>query len=327
MKKVKLLFAGHDLKFANNLIKYFDSDENFEVNIDKWTGHSSHDEEHSLRMVQWADLIVCEWGLGNAVWYSQNKLPQQRLIVRMHMQEVNTNYPKQFDLNNIDKIVAISPYVYEEFFRVFKFPRQKMTMIYNVLDTEKFNIPKSESKYNLGFIGMSPKMKRLDLALDILEKLWYKDSNYKLFIKGKKPEEYPWLWKKEDEKAYYQQLYERIEKAPWKESVKFDGYGDDIPEWLTKIGYILSTSDFESFHMAPAEGMASGAFPIILNWDGSNTIYPNEYLLSSVNECVDKIWQVKRSEEQVNNTQEYVKKNFDIEKIGKEWKALISSLL
>jgi hypothetical protein len=41
---------------------------------------------------------------------------------------------------------------------------------------------------------------------------------------------------------------------------------------------VLSTSDDESFHLAPAEGMASGAVPALLNWPGAETIYDPHWI-------------------------------------------------
>src|SRR4051794_13875322 len=122
MTKVKMVFAGHDLKFAKLIINYLDKTGRFEIRLDEWSGHNVHDEQQSKECLDWADIIVCEWGLGNAVWYSSRKRPEQKLIVRMHLQEVDTIYPKQFDMENIDAIIAISPFVYEEFYRVFKIP-------------------------------------------------------------------------------------------------------------------------------------------------------------------------------------------------------------
>jgi hypothetical protein len=331
MNKIKVVFAGHDLKFAKLIIDYLELTGNYEIRLDQWKGHNVHDEDHSKDCVKWADLVVCEWGLGNAVWYSDNKLPGQKLIVRMHRQEVQTVYPKQFNLDNIEKIIAISPYVYEEFYRVFKLPREKMTMIYNVVDSNMMDQEKEgDSRYNLGFIGMSPKMKRLDLAIDILEKLWQKDSRYKLFIKGKLPQEYPWLWNKEHEREYYEKLFNRINEAPWKSAVVFDGFGSDIPNWLKKIGYVLSTSDFESFHLAPSEGAASGAVPLILKWDGSDTIYPKHFLFNSVDDIVLQVTKINDSNQnQVlgEEAKKYVRQHFSVEEIGANWDKLITEVL
>lgn len=327
-KKIKLLIAGHDLKFASLIINFLNQTENFEIREDKWAGHNLHDEDYSEECLKWADVIFCEWGLGNAVWYSNNKLPHQKLIVRMHRQELETEYPNQFELNNIDKIIAISPYIYEEFYRVFKLPREKMIMIYNALDAQKLDLPKQkDSQFNLGIVGINPKMKRLDLALDIFERLWEKDDRYKLFVKGKRPEEIQWLWRNEEQRVYYEEQYSRIENAPWKESVQFDGFGE-MSEWFQKIGYVLSTSDFESFHLAPAEGMASGAIPMVKYWEGSETIYKASHIYETVDSIVQKILELNNGEDYIR-IQENVKievKDYDIKVVGKQYDSLFVNL-
>ena len=329
MSKRKIVFAGHDLKFVKLIIDYLERSNKFEIRIDQWAGHNAHDEQYSKECLNWADVIFCEWGLGNAVWYSKYKLPHQKLIVRMHRQELDTEYPKAFNIENINNIIAISPYVYEEFYRVFKLPREKMTMIYNALDFNSLNKPKNKnSEFNLGIIGIVPKMKRLDLALDVFEQLWNNDNRYKLFIKGKMPQEYSWLWRKEEEKAYYEEQFERIQTAPWKDSVIFEGFGD-ISDWLKNIGFILSTSDFESFHLAPSEGMASGSIPLILNWDGSETIYKQDYILKDTFEIVDKVEEIQKNknfQEISVEAQNYVSQLYDINVIGKEVHQLIDKL-
>ena len=123
----------------------------------------------------------------------------------------------------------------------------------------------------------------------MLETLLQDDPRYKLFIKGHHPNDIYWINKREDERAYYDRLLERLEQPIFQESVRFDGHGDDVPEWLTKIGFVLSTSDLESFHLAPAEAMTSGTYPIIRHWTGSETIYPDDVLMENVLEGVDII--------------------------------------
>src|SRR5699024_6356036 len=55
--------------------------------------------------------------------------------------------------------------------------------------------------------------------------------------------------------------------------VVFDPFSTDIGSWMRGIGIVLSPSDEESFHLAPAEGMASGAVPIVWNRDGAEEIF------------------------------------------------------
>ena len=74
-----------------------------------------------------------------------------------------------------------------------------------------------------------------------------------------------------------------------RESVVFDGFGSDVAQWFRKIGFILSPSDFESFHLAVAEGVASGSVPLIWPWEGADELYPEETLVSSPAEAADAI--------------------------------------
>lgn len=329
MNRINIVVAGHDLKFAEGLISYFKSSPYYNLRVDKWAGHNAHDEENSEECLLWADVIICEWGLGNAVWYSINKRKNQKLFVRMHRQELETSYPNKFIIDNIDKIIAISPYVYEEFYRKFKFPRSKMKMIFNYVDMEKYILEKSpDSRFNLGMIGFSPKLKRIDLSIDLFEKLWQRDNRYKLYLKGRMPQEYSWIWNREEQRVYYEGIYKRIENSEWKENVIFDGFGSDVNDWLKKIGFILSFSDYESFHLAIAEGMASGAFPIIRKWEGANTIYKEEWLVESINHARDKILEINQlSDEQIISMQKklnkFISDNFSLDKISKEFDKLI----
>lgn len=283
--KKTILFAGHDLKFLQDVIHSYQEDPQFGVLIDQWKNHTDHDEGWSRNCLDKADIIFCEWGLGNIQWYANHKKSGQRLLVRIHLQEnQRPEFLRNAKIDNIDYFIFIAPYRYEEFVAMHGIPRHKAKMIFNTVDVEKFNREKlPEAKYTLGFIGMVPWRKRFDRALDIFEKLWQEDNRYVLRVKGKRPEDYPWMLSKsrKGEMAQYDALYRRIDKAPWKESVIYDGHGNDMPEWFQKVGYILSTSDFEGSHQAVAEGMAAGSVPIIYNWDGADTVYPREYVYSS----------------------------------------------
>ncbi|AIA76750.1 hypothetical protein FF32_18440 [Halomonas campaniensis] len=289
--KKKVLIAGHDLKFAKFIMQAIEQREDLELLIDQWQGHSKHDEEKSHRLLNQADTIFCEWGLGNLVWYSQHKKAGQKLVTRIHAQELKTRHLDQCKHENIDHYIFVSPYYFELMISEFSLEREKCKMIFNMVDTELLDKPKFPgAEFNLGMIGDVPQSKRLDKALDIFEKLYEKDRRYKLFVKGKRPEDYPWMHSKAKagEMSYYQQQYKRIEDNGWQDSVVFEGFGP-IEEWLQKIGWILSVSDHESFHLAIAEGMASGAYPIVLKWPGAETIYPSTAIENNVDDAVAKI--------------------------------------
>ena len=53
------MIAGHDLKFIKPLVPKLELC--YEVEIDEWSGHDSHDIEKSKKYLNWADYIWCEW--------------------------------------------------------------------------------------------------------------------------------------------------------------------------------------------------------------------------------------------------------------------------
>ena len=293
-EKKKVLIAGHDLKFAKFIIQAIEQRDDMVLLVDQWQGHSQHDEEKSYQLLNQADTIFCEWGLGNAVWYSRNKKAGQKLIVRVHAQELKTRHLDQCVHGNIDHYIFVSPYYYELMIAEFGLQRRKCKMIYNMVDTKLLDKPKLPgAEFHLGMIGDVPQSKRLDRALDIFEELYATDNRYQLFIKGKRPEDYTWMHSnaRKSDMDYYADQYQRIKDGGWEENVFFEGHGP-IDEWLQNVGWILSVSDHESFHLSVAEGMASGAQPLVLNWAGSDSVYSSCAIFSDEKEIVSRVLKV-----------------------------------
>ncbi len=97
----RVLFAGHDFKFCQEIIAHFEARPDCTVRLDQWERHTRHDERLSEQLLRWADAIWCEWCLGNAVWYSPRVRPGQRLVVRLHRQEITTTHPREVTWSNV----------------------------------------------------------------------------------------------------------------------------------------------------------------------------------------------------------------------------------
>lgn len=321
---IKILFAGHDFKFAKLIMEYFSNNSNYEIKIDHFSSHDKHDISHSKECLDWADVIFCEWGLGNLVWYSKNKKESQILLARLHFQEKDLKFLRMIDFDKVDKFIAITPYMLEEFHRIFNIPRNKINYYDNLIEAHKLALPKlTGSEFNLGICGILPARKRIDLALDIFESLWEKDHRYQLFIKGKRPEEVPWLMARKSERAYFESVMSRIDKAPWKKNIHFDCYGNDIPEWLQKIGYLLSPSDYEGSHVSVSEALASGSIPIIRNWSGADTVYSKNYIVNSKEQAIYNVKNGDWSIQAIENRKQEALIKFDYSKILRQIENLI----
>ena len=104
------------------------------------------------------------------------------------------------------------------------------------------------------------------------------------------------------EMEFYSSQFERIDNDPLlKSSVSWDEYSISLSSWYRKIGYVLSPSDFESFHYSIADGVASGAVPIIWPWDGAKEIYTDDWVIENTEDALSTILSTDfGSKEQIN---------------------------
>jgi len=320
-----ILFTGHNLHFIEELIHRFSQD-GHTVLRDQWKGHAIHDEDTSYSLLEQADIIICEWALGNSVWYSEHKKPNQRLYIRFHRQEIETEFPQKIMWGTVERMIFVSPILQQKAIEKFSIPPGKTTFIPNYVNTSEFSLSKSSnSEHTIGMLGSVPRLKRLDRALDILKIVRLKDSRFNLRIKGKLPGDYPWMLKREKEMDWYQTQFDRIESDPILNGhVYFDEWGPDVPQWFTKINYILSVSDYEGSHQAVAEGAASGAVPTILKWDGADQIYPSEWCYDGLESAAQAILDQSIASHNGRKWSRIIRKRYDIKRIYKRWNKLLS---
>lgn len=325
--KIRVGVCGHDLKFWYPLQRMLEATGNYEFREDLWVGHEGHDPKESKAILDWADVIVAEWALGNAVYYSRNKRRQQRMIVRLHLQERLTRFPMEIDYANVDSVIFVGAHILRECVEAFPIPANKCQVIGNFVDVLGYNLPKhGDAKFTLGIIGTAPSRKRLDLAVDTLDLLYKRDDRYRLRVKGASPASIPWLWKRSEEVEYYEGIYARINSGPLRHKVIFDPHGADVPHWLQMVGSILSPSDFESFHMAVAEGAASAAFPILWDWEGSEEIYPEFERVSSAEQAASLVDFLNRSASGPRYRQqirEVIRDRYDGSVVSRQWETLL----
>jgi glycosyltransferase involved in cell wall biosynthesis len=289
--KLRVGIAGHDLRFFTRIIEYLRRAPEVEVRLDQWPALGEHDDAASAELARWADVMICEWCGPNAVWYSRHKRRGSRLIVHLHRFELYSHYVREVNIRAIDQVVCVSPHYARLTLERTGWPAGKVVTVPNWIDTNQLDRPKLEgARHHLGLIGAVPSRKRLDLALDVLAGLRRDDERYMLFVKSTMPWDHWWIWKQAEERAYYEKTLHRLQRDPsLRGAVVFDQAGPDVPAWLRRIGFVLSTSDDESFHVAPAEGMASRAVPVIRNWPGAQTIYDRRWIHATPGEMADSI--------------------------------------
>lgn len=285
--KQRLLIAGYDLKFILPAIPALS--DFYQIRVDEWQGHETHDENKSRRLLQWADTIHCEWMLGNAVWYSHNKLDRQGLSVRLHRFELTRDFGFKMDRDRVSKIMVIAPRIAEEMLQKFKFDRSKVAYVPNYIDVESYARTEDPDKvFNLAMVGSVPKLKGLYRALELLNSLRAIDSRYNLTIYGKRPDELSWVKNDPAEREYFQRCREYIRAEGLENIVSFEGWVDTKTALADK-GFVLSLSDLEGSHVAAAESFAAGNITLFRPWAGVEYMYPSQYIMESLDEMRDYI--------------------------------------
>ena len=326
-KKKRLLINGYDLKFTKEIAECLS--DKYEILFDEWTGHNKHDERKSRKLLEWADIIWCEWMLGNAVWYTKYKKTYQVLFIRMHRFEITRDFYKDVEHSNVDFYTTVGSYFYEKFIEVMNINRRKCYMIPNAINFEAYSKNKEPNfRKNIALVGSLPKRKGLDKAIEILKNL---PQDYQLYILGKKYTELNWIISNKEEFNYYENVEKTITENNLDHRVHYLGWVN-TKEALKNIGYVLSVSDDEeypeSFHLAPLEGLASGALCCCLNWRGVEYVYPNELIMNSTDEISEFIIKTSTDEilyqEMIHRNYKKCKQLYDLKIVGEKFDKLIN---
>jgi glycosyltransferase involved in cell wall biosynthesis len=325
--RLHLVIAGHDFRFLGSIPGHAEAG-GARVREDLWQGHDQHSEFVSRQLSKWADTVFCEWCLGNAVWYSRNLEPKQRLVVRFHRQERETDFPATVAINQVYRMVFVGRHLLDEAAERFEWPEEKLLVVPNAIDVEALRRPKlAWSSFNLALVGYVPARKRLDRALDLIERLREEDPRFRLLLKGQPPWQHQWLWERPNERSYFEEQFRRIRGSPLlRKAVAFEPYRKGIGGFLRKTGFILSTSDHEGHQVAVAEGMASGCVPIILERPGALEQYTARWVHQSPEAAAAAILRLTEHDllaAEQHRAGEFVQR-WSLEKIMPIWDELLS---
>lgn len=191
----------------------------------------------------------------------------------------------------------------------------KVHVVPNALDAADLGRSKLPgAAYRLGLVGVVPFLKRPDRAVEVLERLLAEEGRFTLHIRGRLPWEYPHVWNKPVEQEAYLDFFERVGSNPvLRDAVVFEPFGADMGSWLRKIGFVLSTSSDESFHLAPAEGMAAGAVPVVWQRPGSEDIFGADLVVADADAAARRILEL------VNQPEVYARESLSMRQRAQSW--------
>jgi len=292
-KKYKILIAGHDLKFFQTIFEYGSNYSNIRWIIDKWDNHTVHDEKASLEKLDEVDIVFCEWGLGNILFFSNHIKSDQKLYVRIHLQELRVPYLGDVSWENVSGVFFVAEWVRDAFAEqiwnstIRKEMLEKSHYVPNVVNPAKFYpkkfSPLANRKLNFGMLGAIMKRKGQLKAINLYHNVKnnFPEETGDFFIQGHRSHDLKWM--SQEDKEHEENLLAYIEKNNIAKHVHFLPHGDPL-SFFDVVDIIISMSDFESFHYSIPDGMLRGCLPMIRGWTGAERFYPSQYIFESDNQ-------------------------------------------
>lgn len=334
-RKLRLYIVG-ELAFAAPLIDYFGEHRGYDLATERWSRSQKEGNPCPWGEHVAPDIVLVEWCREQALFYSRNKKAGQTLVLRIHAQDYDSEAARSIDWRQVDHIVFVSPEYRRRFLNLYPEFEARSSLLRNHFDPARFDLPKQPgSERHLGLLGIYEHIKRPDLALDLLESIHRYVSDFVLFYKGGHPWQRDHLWSDPAKRDLSRHFYNRLRRSELAGQIVFSPQDRQTPQWLTNIGVILSTSNLESCHLAVAEGMASGAVPVIRGWAGADWQYPSQFVLpyeerafvEAATEFILELRDPERRRQLSAEAREFARTHFDANVVCRQFEDLFTRLL
>lgn len=234
------------------------------------------------------DVVVCDWADRATVWATHACPPRVRVVVRLHGLDVLDPWLHLIRWDRVAEVVvspALAPLVRDLMagLGAGDVPVRAVPVLTPLGTMVKDKRPGAGR--TLGLVGWGRAVKDPAWALDLLDRL----PGFRLLLIGPPfPDEvYP------PARNYVRELHQRI--ATLGDRVEVLGRTDDVAGALQDVGFILSSSLREGFHLGLAEGAASGAVPVVRDWPllagrgGARSVYPDSWVVDDLDAAAARV--------------------------------------
>lgn len=278
---------------------------------------TTYDTNLLPKLYQSVDYLWIEWG---EKWLLDilRKPRDCKIIVRIHRYEVDRPFAKDINWNNADLLWFVNQDVEANFRNKFPDVSTPSVVIPNAVDVDeiKFQDRKKFGKKIVLFSIRFSDIKDFPCAIKIFDKVSESDDKFSMTLRAMVPPE---------------DVYNKLKVMAKGKKIDFitdpidiETIDDksDINALLKGKDIFLSTSNYESFHYAVAESLASGLQVFVRSWDrgGNPEDFWAPYLCKSEQEMADKIieWsELHDTQKQIiaRTNRQYVRTNFGPEMI------------
>ena len=278
------------LKFLGPLLEYWRKE-----------GHEVHYElGYNPAQHEWSDICFVDVCDHNAQVASQNRFPGSRLAIRAIDIETWVGQPGGVNWENVDVLIFGAKHIEELVRSYVNFPEKlAIKHIPFGIDPTKWTFKERNGRgQNIACIAHRWSAKGIPLLLQVMAGL--KKERWKLHILGTRSTE-AWLHK------YIEHIIRELGL-----DVSFTETVPNVDEWLEDKDYLVVSSQKEAFSYAAAEAALKGIKPCIHNFWGARAIWPDSWIWSTIQECINMI---KAEEYNSRFYRQFVSETYSMEKM------------
>ena len=216
------------------------------------------------------DLLWIEWCDTAAV--NITRMPRfAPTVIRLHSFEAFTSWPADVDWRKVDALIFVAEHVRDFVKEQHELPDTLRTVVIpNGVDFAKFcPVPDGKPRgKRIAWVGGISHKKGPELFAQAVKAILEYDDTYEFHGVGEiRDPRYS---------AYFGHTLP--------DEVQYHGPKppEEMPEFYRGMDFILSTSPWESFQYAVAEGIASGCIPLVHDWPGAKVVYPRALIWDTV---------------------------------------------
>ena len=288
--------------------------------------YPEHKRDYSHRQIR-GNVIWVEWALKFAYLVSRKKWENKKVFIRLHRWEIDTDFMKKINWENIDKVIFVNKKFENLFKQRVNYPVETIT-ISNTISINDFPLYDVVYRHTIICYSISYIKRKGYLELiTFFDELIQKDSSFKLTILARNPEteEEQQYLKLIENKIKELNIYDSISIIKREKNLNLVNDRGNISQYLSKHSIIVSFSKNESFQYTIAEGLLSGLQGFYNAWQ--NPLIDNfwgKWGYNSEDEMIDAIIEWSKllpSEKQsiAKENRKYVIDNFGSENIGEKY--------
>lgn len=249
---------------------------------------------------QRVDIINCHSGHAMQLCLLLKFLTGAKVVMFKHNAlPAKHDFYHNWQRKNTDAFICVSRLVYDlQIQGLTEAEKQKYHLVYNGIDTEKFNkyknIKKELDKFTIGYAGRIANNKGIDVLLEAFGRLSEKYDNIYLQLAGT------------DEKNYLKQIQQFIDGHNLQNRIKYLGNQKDMERYYKKLNlFVLPSVVKEAFGLVLCEAMYCGV-PVITTNSGAQGEIITNGSDGTIVQAGDAKALAKSIEDAYNNYQQYL---------------------